>query len=273
MTINQKYLTHDQQRDLVIQYQQIGDLAARNRLVAGMLDFVHLEVKRIGYNKTTDASDLVQQGALGLIHACDLFDPTMNLKFSTYAWWWVRQFIFRYLASNDLIKLPTNHKHTILRIRKAQTHLRGKLGRRPSPEEIAASAKSLDLKTTRTVLNRPESNWRYLSTDAPISSNRGNPRVLGDTISDPAPSPEEIAEQKAECHRVTEAVDSLKWTQREKIIIKHRILENDDDKLSLRELGDMAGVSRERIRQVQKSIVERIKEKLIADVQPERMSQ
>jgi RNA polymerase sigma factor (sigma-70 family) len=257
-------LTHAEQFDLAVQYRETGDITARNRLVSSMMDFVVVVVEKIGYRDTANYTDLIQQGALGAMHACDLFDPAKEQKFKTYAWWWIRQFVFRYLAQDDLVRLPTNYKQVVIRIRKIQSRLLGKLGRKPTLNEIAAEIGTMTERQVRFILERPESNWRFLSTDAPLSPGGETPILFGDWIPDSSPLADELFETESARNRVHRAIDSIKWTQREKDIIELRILADEGNKLSLKEIGEMFGITRERIRQVQNDIIRRIGEQLQA---------
>ena len=218
---------------------------ARDYLIRANLRLVYSVARRYR-GQGLSMPDLVQEGNVGLITAVDKFDHTRGNRFSTYATWWIRQSVVRAVADKGrLIRLP-NHMHLrVPRFLRAMEELSRDLEREPTIFELAEAT---DLAPDRVrdlqrVLHFP------LSIDMPV----GNEEDLefGDFIADESvPQPADAAEMRAEVNAIQDAVATLPW--REARILRLRYGLNDTRPHSLKEVGELLGLSRERIRQIEK---------------------
>ncbi len=218
---------------------------ARDYLIRANLRLVYSVARRY-QGQGLSMPDLVQEGNVGLITAVDKFDQTRGNRFSTYATWWIRQSVVRAVADKGrLIRLP-NHMHLrVPRFLRAVEELSRELQREPTVLELA---EVVDLNPERVrdlqrVLHFP------LSIDMPLGSEED--LELGDFIADEnIPQPADVLEQSAAMESIQDAVATLPW--REARILRLRYGLNDTRPHSLKEVGELLGLSRERIRQIEK---------------------
>jgi RNA polymerase primary sigma factor len=218
---------------------------ARDYLIRANLRLVYSVARRYA-GQGLSMSDLVQEGNVGLITAVDKFDHSRGNRFSTYATWWIRQSAVRAVADKGrLIRLP-NHMHLkVPHFLRAVEKLSRDLKRNPTLEEIAettelAPDRVLDLQR---VLRFP------LSIDMPVGDEED--LEFGDFIPDEnTPQPQEMLLQKSTIEAVREAVSTLDY--REERILRLRYGLNGGEPHSLKEVGELLGLSRERIRQIEK---------------------
>ncbi|MGH9322126.1 MAG: sigma-70 family RNA polymerase sigma factor, partial [Vicinamibacteria bacterium] len=224
----------------------------RTRLVEHNLRLVVWVAKRFR-GRGFDFIDLIQEGSLGLMRAVDRFDPRVGARFSTFATHWIKQGIRRSLAEKGrAIRIPVNRIPEVRQIVYARSSLSAKLGRAPLPEEIATEAKL------------PRSKVRELlpaigaidSIDARIPSTE---KILKDTLADRSrPSPLDEAMEE-ETRRAVETV-LHELPQRQRIILAMRHGIEYPRECTLDEIGDALGLSRERIRQVEKVATATVRE-------------
>ena len=218
---------------------------ARDYMIRANLRLVYSVARRYA-GQGLSMSDLVQEGNVGLITAVDKFDYSRGNRFSTYATWWIRQSAVRAVADKGrLIRLP-NHMHLkVPHFLRAVEKLSRDLERNPTLEEIAettelAPDRVLDLQR---VLRFP------LSIDMPVGDEED--LEFGDFIPDEnTPQPQEMLLHKSTIEAVREAVSTLDY--REERILRLRYGLNGGEPHSLKEVGELLGLSRERIRQIEK---------------------
>lgn len=224
--------------------------AAREALITSHLRFVAHVVRQYKF-LDVPFLDLVQEGNVGLLKALDRFDPAKGFRFSTYAYWWIRQAITRAVVDKSrLIRLPEHIQARISQVRRAYRELRESLDRRPNDGEIA---EKLDLP-----IKKVEELVAFVQDPDPLEDHGteeegGRVRVI-ENLS--VPSPLETALQQEKLDRVVEAVNSL--TPREQRVIRLRFGMEGDRTHTLQETGGHLNLSRERIRQIEQIALQKI---------------
>jgi len=197
--------------------------------------------------------DLVQEGNLGLMKAVEKFDYRRSTRFSTYATWWIRQAITRALpAQGRTIRIPIKMSNRIRHIYKVSHLLEQELGRRPSPREIA---EKMDLNSNE-VQFALRASRHPMSLETPVGEEEES--ELGDFIADELmTTPIEAVERKLLAEQVRQVLDTL--TPREAQILILRFGLQDGQPHTLKEVGKMMGLTRERIRQIEKQALKRLR--------------
>ena len=240
-------LTHEEELDLANRSRQ-GDTEARRKLVEANLRFV---VKTARSLQHTDIPllDLINEGNIGLIEAARRFNPDKNVRFLTYAVWWIRQAIHHYI-NNEAKLIPVGSKLTSILRKLRNISISQKeiepLNREMLSRKIGVSRKELEqaLQLSRNVL----------SFESP--SNAG--QVLGETIQeDRLPSPEQLVIAKERHQYVKSLMSHL--TETEASILEMRFGISSNNRMTLREIGDIFGLTRERIRQIENKSIEKLR--------------
>jgi RNA polymerase primary sigma factor len=229
-----------------------GDQLALEKLVRSNLRFV-VSVAKKYQNLGMSLPDLICEGNVGLVRAAQKFDETKGVKFISYAVWWIRQAILKALAENSkTFRLPINRATTLNKISKKEAELTQKLGREPKPEEVA-EAMEMDVDEVRKLMNVSR---KSLSLDAPLFE--GEEKTLFSYLSDDETlDPEEQTFESARQKEIRETLDSLQ--PREAKIVKLYYGLDGNEPLTLREIGSIFNLSRERIRQIKERAIERLR--------------
>jgi RNA polymerase primary sigma factor len=243
-------ITPEEERRLGARIQK-GDMQAVQKLVEANLRFVVSYAKRYR-GCGLSFLDLINEGNIGLIEAAKRFDPSKNVKFITYAVWWVRQAIIHALSDQSgAFRLPQKQANLLYRIGKAQATLRAKLKRPPSAEEIARSMQ-VPIEDVTNLLQVSDDN---ISLSAVIDEEHEfhlSDKLEQETI----PSADLVLLRNSLKRLIRNALGEL--DEKEERVLRLRFGLDGADPKTLKEIGEMMNLSRERIRQIEAQAIEKL---------------
>ena len=254
-----KYLQEIGKEDLITVEEEVelaqrirkGDQKALEKLTRANLRFVGSVAKQY-QNQGLSLPDLINEGNLGLIKAAEKFDETRGFKFISYAVWWIRQSILQALAEQSrIVRLPLNQVGSLNKINKAFSRFEQENERRPSPEELADS---LDLPAEK-VADTLRVSGRHISVDAPFVEGEDN-SLLDVLVNDDSPIADRTLINESLSTEVERALSTL--TERERDIIKLFFGINTQE-MTLEEIGEKFGLTRERVRQIKEKAIRRLR--------------
>ncbi len=229
-----------------------GDTEALDTLVRSNLRFVVSVAKRY-QNQGVSLADLINEGNIGLMRAAQKFDETKGIKFISYAVWWIRQAILQALAEQSrIVRVPLSRAGTLHRIGKRSSLLTQELGREPTMEEIAQELELPEEEIKHTLAMAQS----HLSLDAPLVP--GEDGQLLDYVCDTfSPGPDEELYSEALARSIEDALGTL--SEREAKVLRLYFGLGETEPLTLEQIGERFGITRERVRQIKERALTRLR--------------
>ena len=232
---------------------RLGDESAVQELARANLRFV-ISVAKKYQNRGVSLTDLIQEGNVGLVTAARKFDPDQGVKFISYAVWWIRQAILASLANQGRsVRVPLNRASDLARIFREKERLRQERGREPSPEELSKATRlTPELIESLQTLNAAE-----IRLDAPIGDSEDS-QLVERFLTEEATEPELGVEARLLAESVNVALTTLE--PRDAKVLRLYFGLQGEREHTLEEIGNMLGVTRERIRQLRDRALRRLRE-------------
>ncbi|NLM16710.1 MAG: RNA polymerase sigma factor RpoD/SigA [Candidatus Riflebacteria bacterium] len=244
-------ITKEEETEL-LKAAQRGSEAAKMKIVLSNLRFVISVAKKYRNINDIPFEELIAVGNLGLMKAAQRFDPDKNVRFISYAVWWIRQSIMQSLSAHkNPIRLPLNRVNMELRIKKARQTLLKQLNRKPTMEEIAEEIGITEQELSKFLRDQPS----VISMDS-TTVNSDEDLYLRDVIMDKDADLVKEIEKKVLDKEIKNVLDCL--TEREQLVITYRFGLNDTKCYTLEEIGNFLGLTRERIRQIEANALKKL---------------
>ncbi len=265
MAMRAPRLDRASEEQLMRRFKDKADRRAADKLVRSHLrSVVYMALKYKGYG--VDVGELIAAGNVGLSHALNKFDPSMGNRFGTYADHWIRATMVRHMIrSRSMVTggYGALESRLFFKLRRESTRMRLLYG--DADKALEALSENLELPKEQVELMLRRVNERDTSLDAPRAEDTSSTRL--DYLTDEAPPQDELAACAEGAHRMREALDGAleQLDEREQVIVNRRLLAEPDERETLEALGEELGLSRERVRQLEVALKEKLSRRLARD--------
>ena len=245
-------MTREEEYELAVKAKQ-GDVLARDRIVKANLRFVVTVAKKY-QSSAFELNDLINEGNIGLMIAIDKFDPEKGYHFISYAVWWIRQTILKAIyEKGKMIRLPSNKTNDIIKIENARKSLKAKLSEEEELEQVAIMLNMTPVHVQEMMMISKD----VFSLDSKVGGDESDSNSLGEMLEDTTSvSPEENAIENDMKEQIDNVLSTL--TEKEAQILRYRFGLNGKKAMSLKEVGEVFNLTKERIRQIEKKAIKRL---------------
>lgn len=246
-------LSYEEEYELALKAKN-GDKKSRDKLANSNLRFV-VSIAKKYRGQGMSLEDLISEGNIGLLTAIDKFEPEKGYHFISYAVWWIRQAILKALAEQSRpVRLPLNRSNEMIQINRAKNYLIHEEGITNPSYELISQKCGLDIDTVKNLLTISR---EMISFDSPLSNDEDDESNLSNFVEDSSQSPEEDMISEMMKGDVNSLLSVL--SDKERDIINKRYGFCDNEPMSLKAIGDEYNLTKERIRQIEKGALEKIK--------------